>query len=221
MVKGGSLVLRLNLRPNSAAVRRRRWVTLLLTAGALGLGACSRAEPSELPQVLVGVPLTDQNGARLGAAELSGETLLLNFMFTSCSVVCGRQTQALKEVRAALPDAVRERARFVSVSVDPENDGPASLKRFAIKHGADVPGWSFVRSDELHTHELTARLTAFEPGSGDRPPPSAHTLGLYLFDRTGRLVQRYAGSPIDTQRIARELVALDQLKPSEARLASR
>lgn len=195
-------------------------MVVLSIAGALGLMGCARA-PSELPAVLVGIPLADQNGNAVGAAELAGKPLLLNFMFTSCSVVCGRQTQALEDVRAALPEAVRQRVRFVSVSVDPEHDDTTALKRFAGRHGADVPGWFFVRSDELNTQQLTLRMAAFEPGSGARPPPSAHTLGLYLFDREGRLVQRYAGSPIDVARISRELVALDELKPSEARLASR
>lgn len=196
-------------------------MVLLLTLGTVGLGGCTRAEVAELPEVLAGVPLTDQNGASLEGPELAGKTLLLNFMFTSCSAVCARQTRALNDVRNALPAATRERVQFVSVSVDPDNDDPAALKRFAAKQGADVPGWSFVHSNAFHTQQLTLRMAAFEPGSGARPTPSAHTLGLYLFDRQGRLIQRYTGSPIDVQRIARELVALDELKHSEARLASR
>jgi protein SCO1/2 len=195
-------------------------MVLLLMLGGLGLPACSR-EQGALPPALVGIPLTDQNGNTLGANEFAGHALLVNFMFTSCSAVCGRQTTALKAVRDALPQGVRDRVRFVSISVDPENDDAADLKRFATRHGADVRGWSFVRSDELNTQQLTLRMAAFEPGTGARPPPSAHTLGLYLFDREGRLVQRYAGSPIDVARLSRELVALDDLKPSEARLASR
>jgi protein SCO1/2 len=197
-----------------------RWMVMLSVAGVLGLTACAR-ERGELPAVLEGIPLTDQNGNTVGAAELGGKPLLVNFMFTRCSVVCGRQTQALEDARAALPEAVRNRVRFLSVSVDPANDDATALKRFAGRHGADVPGWSFVRSDELNTQQLTLRMAAFEPGTGARPPPSAHTLGLYLFDREGRLVQRYAGSPIDVPRISRELVALDDLNTSEARLASR
>ena len=137
-------------------------------------------------------------------------------MFTSCPVVCPKQTEALAEVRAALPEAVRERVRFVSVSVDPENDTPRALKRFARAHHADERGWSFVRSDPAGTERLTSRLAAFEPGAA---APSAHGTSLYLFDRGGRLVQRYRGAPLDVSHLARELTFLDDLKPSGARLA--
>jgi protein SCO1/2 len=214
-------VLRLNFHSASySASGAARRMVILSVVGLLGLTACAR-ERGELPAVLAGIPLTDQDGNAVGPAELAGKLLLVNFMFTSCSVVCGRQTQALEDARAALPETVRNRVRFLSVSVDPANDDASALKRFAGRYGADVPGWSFVRSDELNTQQLTLRMSAFEPGSGARPPPSAHTLGLYLFDREGRLIQRYAGSPIDVPRLSRELVALHELNTSEARLASR
>lgn len=138
-------------------------------------------------------------------------------MFTSCPVVCPKQTEALAEVRAALPTAVRERVRFVSISVDPENDTPRALKDFARAHRADESGWSFVRSDTAGTQLVVSRLGAFEPDAA--PTPSAHGTSLYLFDRGGRLVQRYRGAPLDVSHLARELVLLDDLKPSGARLA--
>lgn len=220
MVKSESLVLCLNFPTGAEVLGHLPRLMLLAVALSVVAPACARSS-GEPPAALAGIPLTDQNGNTLAAADLAGRTLLLNFMFTSCSVVCGRQTDALEDVRQALPEAVRERTRFVSVSVDPEHDDAAALKRFAARHGADVAGWSFVHSDESNTRRLAQRMAAFEPGSGPRPPPSAHTLGLFLFDRQGRLVQRYAGSPIDVARLSRELIALDELNASEVRLASR
>jgi protein SCO1 len=180
--------------------------------------ACDRRGRSSVPPIFSGISLTNQAGARLGPAELTGNVLLLNLMFTSCPSVCPAQTRALAEVRALLPAAVRERTRFVSLSVDPDNDDAPALQRFARAHGADQAGWQFVRTDAKSTEVLGARLSAFDPGSP--PTPSAHGTTLYLFDRGGRLVQRYRGAPIQVAHLAREIAALDDLKPSEARLAS-
>ncbi len=181
-------------------------------------GACRREPEAIQHGVFQGISFVDQNGAPVEVSALSEQALVVSFMFTSCPVVCPRHTKGLVETRAALPAAVRDRIRFVSVSVDPDNDTPQALKAFAQAHGADEPGWSFVRADAASTQRLTARLAAFEPGVA--PTPSAHGTTLYLFDRGGRLVQRYRGAPLDVSHLARELVALDELKPSGARLAS-
>ncbi len=198
-------------------LRLARRVAFGLAVATL-LGGCQRSERAVLPAAFEEIPLIDQNGQALTASHLSNRTLLVSFMFTSCPVVCPRQTEALVAVRAALPPHVRERVRFISVSVDPENDTAKELKAFAHSHGADTAGWSFVRADEAGTRLLGARLATFEPDVA--PTPSAHGTDIYLFDRGGRLVQRYRGAPLEVSRLARELVALDDLNPSGARLAS-
>jgi protein SCO1/2 len=204
----------------SASSRTNRRVALGLALGACGLAlvGCHAAGGGRAPSVLEDLALTDQDGRRLDLEPVSGRILLLNFMFTSCPVVCPRATRDLLQVRQALPDAVRDRTAFLSVSLDPENDDAPALKAFAQKHGADLPGWSFARSDRSSTERLAAKLAAFAPDA--TPSPATHTTALYLFDREGRLVQRYAGSPIDVPHLAREIIALDHLKPTGGRLAS-
>ena len=41
--------------------------------------------------------------------------------------------------------------------------------------------------------------------------PAGHNTSVYLFDGRGRLMQRYAGSPLDVTRLAREIEQLDDL----------
>jgi protein SCO1 len=197
----------------TVARRRAGWASLVLAAFGV---ACERAESTALP--LQGVPLVDQSGAQVSAKDLANRPLLVSFMFTSCPAVCPRQTESLVAVRAALPEPVRERVRFLSISVDPENDSPEALRQFAHAHGAAQPGWSFVRSDATGTQELTRRFAAFEPGKP--ATPSAHNTVVYLFDRGGRLVQRYRGAPLDVPHLARELALLDESNPPGARLAA-
>jgi protein SCO1 len=192
----------------------------LCLLGVLFLG-CGHPAKSNVPTALFGIALTNQDGRPVETASLHGNAWLLNFMFTSCPGVCPRQTRALVSVRQDLPKSVRERIRFLSVSVDPENDGAAELKRFANAHGANLDGWSFARANKQETLLLASRLAAFEKQDSKLPAPSLHTTALFLFDDRGRLMQRYDGTPVDVSRVAREIVSLDEMIRSEARFASR
>lgn len=205
------------LAPTSARRRAARVLALALALGAWCSG-CQNHKSVDPPQVFAGISLVDQHASPLAAEQLSGRVLVVSFMFTSCPSVCPRQTEALVAVRRALPPPVRERVRFLSVSVDPDNDSPLALADFARSHGADVDGWSFVRSDAAGTALLGSRLAVFDRRA--EPSPGGHGTAIYLFDRGGRLVQRYRGAPVEVAHLARELIALDDLKPSGARLAS-
>jgi len=193
--------------------------TLLSLGLLLALSpACRDQRTDRVPAVFAGVSFTNQDGAAVGSDELAARVLIVNLMFTSCGSVCPRQTRELAEVRASLPKALKERVRFLSITVDPDNDDSSALKRFARAHGAEQDGWLFLRSDAKATELLGSRLAAFAPDV--EPTPATHGTTIYLFDRGGRLVQRYRGAPIDVAHLAREILSIDQLKPSGARLAS-
>jgi protein SCO1/2 len=171
----------------------------------------SRAEQHPLGVVarLESAALTDQEGRALKAADFHEKLLVLSFFFSSCPTVCPVGTRALANVQHQLSAALRQRVRFVSLSVDPENDTPEALKKFAMANGADLGGWSFVRASLDDTHALMTELAAFDARDGGPIAPSGHTTATYLFDGHGRLMQRYAGSPLDVPRLVREIEQLD------------
>jgi protein SCO1/2 len=201
-----------------------------------GIEGCHRANVHDerppaaaMPIALATAALTDQDGRALKIADFRDKTLVLNFIFTSCPSVCPRETQALSEVQRRLPAALGARVRFVSVTVDPDRDTPRALKEFALARSADLNGWSFVRANSLETSALVKELGVFaapQPQAAAPAAPAApqHTTSVYLFDGSGRLMQRYAGSPLDVTRLAREIEQLDgwfrnqEREPSAARL---
>ena len=190
----------------------RQWFTVLGLLLALSTtSGCQRAPADEggLPSALAASALTDQDGQARTFGEFAGNTLIFSLFFSSCPTVCPRETRALVEVQRRLSPALRERVRFVSLSVDPDNDTPEAMRRFALEMGADLSSWSFVRTDAAATHALTRELAAFADDSSGRAP-SGHTTSIYLFDGKGRLMQRYAGSPLDGARLAREIEELDR-----------
>lgn len=198
----------------SVLSRGCRWWARGIVPVLIGI-ACVQCRPSDersAPEALRQLQLVDQDGKSIDEDDLSERIVVLNFMFTRCPSACPRLTQLLRETFELLPQQAQRDVRFLSISVDPDRDRPATLKDFARKHRADVASWRFARLDERALSTLSQRLTVFEPGA--RVEPSAHSMTIYLFDSQGRPRQRYNGTTIEAKQLAREITALDALEHS-------
>jgi protein SCO1 len=96
---------------------------------------------------LVDLPLpsfemTDQRGQAFTSDSMKGNVHVVDFVFTSCPSVCPSLTRKM----AALVDRTEAepKIRFVSISVDPDNDTPERMRAFLDRYGKDSPRWSFV-----------------------------------------------------------------------------
>jgi protein SCO1/2 len=185
------------------------FIAATLCVVALGLAGGAGAQPAPL----AGLQLQDHRLQPLGAPQLAGRPVLLHFVFAGCTRVCPLQLQELRQLHEALPPAVRARVRFLSVTVDPLSDTPASLADFARRQGVDRPGWHFVSGAPAQVHRLLDRLQAFDPRAA-APVPDDHRDALYLYAPDGRLLQRFRGTPVDRVRLADELTRLAQPAPA-------
>lgn len=185
-----------------------RWATLILCA-VLASGA-SRAQPVALAEVR----LHDHRGKVLAARDLGDRLVLLNFVFTQCSTTCPLQVRELAALYDQLAPAVRARVRFVSISVDPLSDTPATLAAFARRMDADRTGWHFATGSPTDVGRLLDRMQVFNPAKGTAARPEDHRTSLYLFGPDGQLVQRYGGVPVDAARLADEISRLALARPT-------
>jgi protein SCO1/2 len=83
----------------------------------------------------------DQDGRPATRDMFNGQVTILNFMFTHCRLVCPAMTDEMSKIADRLQGTG---VRFVSMSVDPEHDTPASLKQFAAIYNADHTRWKFL-----------------------------------------------------------------------------
>ena len=183
----------------------------LSTAAALMLGSGASAQAAVLP----GIQLQDQHAAALTAASVAQRVVLLHFVFTSCSTTCPTQVRELAAVHDSLSKEARAHVRFLSVTVDPLSDTPATLAAFARRMDAQRPGWSFATGRPEQVQALVERMQAMAPGR-QRAAPQDHRTSLYLFDASGELVQRFAGVPVDRPRLAAEITRLVAAKARTA-----
>lgn len=182
------------------AARRVAFIVALIAS----LGAQAQ------PTALQGLKLEDHRRQPLTAASVQRQVVLLHFVFTTCSSTCPLQVRELAEVHGSLPDDVRRQVRFLSVSVDPLQDTPASLGDFARRMGADRPGWHFATGAPAQIEQLLNRMQVMDSRKPN-PKPEDHRTSLYLFNATGTLVQRYGGVPVDRPRLVAEITQVARL----------
>ena len=95
--------------------------------------------PDAPPPIIRGVSAPQFDLARLDTGEavsmagLRDRVVLINFIYTNCPNSCPLVTYKLKQVKDAIGDRFGKEIFFVSISVDPENDPPAALKKLVLK----------------------------------------------------------------------------------------
>jgi protein SCO1/2 len=91
----------------------------------------------------------------------SDEPVALNFIFTTCTTICPVMTATFAQMRRDL-GARGEGVRLVSISIDPDQDRPAVLRRYATKYGA---GWTFLTGSGT---DVERTLRAFGAYAGSK-----------------------------------------------------
>ena len=151
--------------------------------------------------------LTDQEGAPVSLASLRGQVLLLDFVYTHCPGPCPILTGTHVAVQRALPPALVERVRFVSISLDPARDTPQALRAYATARGADLAHWSFLSGEPDAVADVLERY-----GVGAKPAANGeieHLVITYVIDAEGRIARRFAGLEHRPETLVAALAAVD------------
>jgi protein SCO1 len=194
-------------------VRRGHSRFLIALVGAALLGVCTPAgahsaqADARLSRIgpAPDFALTPQDGARIGLADLRGKVVVVTFIYTTCADTCPLLTAKLVGIQRQL-DTDGARVRFVAITVDPEKDTPAALRRYAEGHGAKAPGWIFLTGTKGEIGEVARRYGIYvkkRPG-GDVD----HTFLTSVIDGEGVLRVQYQGVRFDPGEFLRDLRSL-------------
>jgi protein SCO1/2 len=144
--------------------------------------------------------LVDQSGERVSLASLRGRAVVLDFVFTQCRGPCPALTGLHVDLQRSLGPALRERVRFVSISLDPANDTPEALRAYAEARGADLATWSFLTGPAAEVEDVVRRFGVGTLRAADGT--LEHIVATFLIDGHGRIARRWIGldHPLDAMR---------------------
>ncbi|HYO58127.1 SCO family protein [Archangium sp.] len=151
------------------------------------------AQDASAARYFTNTELVDQHGKthRFYEDLIRGRKVLINFAFTACKGVCSPMTKHLAEVQRKLGGRVGKDITLITLSVDPANDTPESLARFAKKFGVG-PGWYFLTGSRENVSLVLKKL------GGYTDDPNAHSSTLLIGDAaTGMWVKAPAMSFAD------------------------
>jgi len=163
---------------------------LVLAAAAVAFAGCSRQPPFKLQSISGLMPalqfhLTDDDGRPVTAQDYRGDVVLLYFGYTHCPDVCPTTLAMLAQAIKALGPAASQ-VRVLFVSVDPQRDSAALLKRYVGYFGPQFVG---LRGNDSALKLLAKRYRI----SYHLDPPDKygnyaveHSSAIFIFDQKGR-----------------------------------
>ena len=228
-VGGGALVV-LAAVVLSALVAAPRLITSARTPASVGTTLEKLDVYGQAPEF----SLIERSGRRVGRSDLRGKVWVANFIYTKCTETCPTQSLQIARLQAAFADAPD--VRFVSITVDPQNDTREVLAAYAQRYGADPERWLFLTGGkrEIYCLAKAFNLGVVDPADPNPPacgsaaenpleamrawlgpPPAFATHGSQgLIMHSARLVLIDRGGRIRAYHLATDEESLGRLRPN-------
>ena len=134
------------------------------------------------------IPLIDQDAKKTRWDDAPKGPRIVSMFYSNCDFVCPMLFEAIKIVEVGLPAESRLRLSVGLVSLDPQRDTPAVLKKTAGQRSVDEARWRLYRADAADVRKLAATLgIQYRQLSGGE---FNHSTVLILLDAQGRMIAR-------------------------------
>jgi protein SCO1/2 len=156
-------------------------------AASLPVSRAAFIQPDH-PRSLVDFTLTDSSGHAVTRADLNGKILVVDFLFTSCSLTCpavNTQMAQIQQLTTNQPDI-----KLVSITVDPRDDTPTVLQKYGARFGADTNRWLFLTGEKVSLYHLIGKSFLAQDLNdpfSNMPGNFSHTERIAVMDTQGNL----------------------------------
>jgi protein SCO1/2 len=173
----------------------KKWIGLLAILALPGIiyFYVTKAENHFMPLATIGVKghtipefsFINQNNDSITNADYNGSIYVANFFFTNCPTICPIMTNKMKYVQDKL--SVYPNIKFLSHTVDPQNDSPEKLLEYANSMQSDLSNWNFVTGEKKEIYKIAASY--FVNVSKDELAPGGflHSEYFLLIDKKGQV----------------------------------
>jgi len=151
------------------------------------------AKPDTIYHHIADFSFISQDSSIVTQETVKNKIYVADFFFSTCKSICPKMTNHLMRVQNAFKDEAD--VVIISHTVDPENDTPPVLAKYAEKHKAIVGKWFFVTGDKKQLYDLARNsyyITAM-PGDGTGDD-FIHSEKMVLIDKDKRIRGFYDGT---------------------------
>lgn len=148
--------------------------------------------PDTIYHTISDFKLIDQRGDSIGLPADTAQITVVNFFFSRCQTVCPTVNRQLGRV----VDEYKKNPliKFYSISVDPENDTPDILEKYAKVQGAKGGKWYFLTGDKAGIYQLARKDFLVDVLDTGLPNNINHSPMLILVDPKKRIRGYYDGT---------------------------
>ena len=116
------------------------------------------------------VTLVNQDGTKVKLQTVleSGEPVILDFIFGTCTTICPVLSAGYANLQAKLPPG-GPRIHLISISIDPENDSPKVMRDYLKRYRAK-PGWEFFTGRREDIDKVMVAFNAYIPNKMSHYP---------------------------------------------------
>ena len=186
----------------------RRVFAVVALALILAASGCAREAAGDYPasngnNCLPDVSLIDQHGKAISLASLKGRPVLIDFIYTSCASTCPVLTAKIAAVARELGPALGANVTIVSITLDPEHDGPAQLAAYAKSQTADNNGWLFLTGKPADIDQVLAafKLRRMRESDGS----IMHSVSAFLLGPDGHQIRQYNALDVSAKSVAADI----------------
>ncbi len=101
---------------------------------------------SDHPRQLVNFSLTDRTGRNVTRSELDGKILVVDFLYTGCSLTCPVVNRCMAQIQQLTTN--EPNVKLVSLTVDPRDDTVEALTKYGERFGADTNRWLLLTGEK-------------------------------------------------------------------------
>ena len=132
--------------------------------------------------------LTDQNNKKITNKDMLGKVYLVEFFFSRCPTICPVMNTNMRAIEDEInkPDF-----GIISISIDPENDTPETLKQHAKRIGVKSPNWHFLTGNRDYIGKVADQFNIYVGDKEDEGENLNHSGMIALVDKDGNIRCRY------------------------------
>jgi protein SCO1/2 len=154
----------------------------------------------EIGQAVPDFVLTDQDRHIVALSQFAGKVVAINFIYTSCALpnYCFRNSNTFGVLQKRFKGQLGRDLVLLTVTFDPQHDGPDVLARYAKTWKAEAATWHFLTGSVPDVQRVTSLFGVdYFPDEGLMD----HSLHTAVIDGQGRLVANIEGNQFTADQL--------------------